>query len=150
MFLHAGWLHLAGNLFYLWVFAPPLEQRLGPRRFLVFYVASGLVAAAIHVASDPGGFVPTLGASGAVAGLLGAYAADPRPGRLRLVWPPVHGPGVALLGLWVAFQLLNGFASYGEGTPGVASWAHLGGFLAGLAGAHWAGFRGRPASAPGS
>jgi membrane associated rhomboid family serine protease len=137
MFLHGGWLHLVGNLFYLWIFGPALEQRLGWRAFLGFYVACGLTAAVIHVASDPTAFVPTVGASGAVAGLLGAYAGTVPAGRLRLFWPPIRVPAIALLALWVAAQAVSGLSSLGGGTAGVASWAHLGGFLAGLVGIRW-------------
>lgn len=130
MFLHADRLHLAGNLLYLWIFGAELERRLGHARFLLFYVACGLAAAALHVASAPGSFVPALGASGAISGLLGAYAASAPSRRLPLYWPRVEVPALALLVLWVALQLASGIAAWSGG--GVAGWAHVGGFAAGV------------------
>jgi membrane associated rhomboid family serine protease len=150
MFLHGGWLHLVGNLFYLWIFGPPIERRLGWRRFLGFYFACGLTAAAIHVASDPSAFVPTVGASGAVAGLLSAYAVSYPAGRLQLFWPAIRVPATALLLVWVAAQAISGLPGLGEGAGGVASWAHLGGFLAGVIGIRWLDSGSSKASASGS
>lgn len=130
MFLHGGLLHLAGNLLYLWVFGSHIEELLGRGRFLVFYLACGVVAALIHVASDPGGFLPTVGASGAVSGLLGAYAVSYPTARLRLLWPRVPVPALLFLAIWVALQLLSGLDPE---RGGVAWWAHVGGFAAGMA-----------------
>jgi membrane associated rhomboid family serine protease len=130
MFLHGSLLHLAGNLFYLWIFGGPIEELLGWRRFLVFYAACGLAAAAIHVASDPSSYLPTLGASGAISGLLGAYAVAYPTGRLRLLWPHVRIPAFAFLAVWIGLQLASGL----DGPDGgVAWWAHVGGFAAGAA-----------------
>jgi membrane associated rhomboid family serine protease len=131
MFLHGSLLHLAGNLLYLWVFGAPVEDLLGHRRFALFYVACGLVAAAAHLASDPASYVPTLGASGAISGLLGAYAMSYPGGRLRLLWPRIRVPAFLFLGLWIALQMLYGIRARGAGETGVAWWAHVGGFAAG-------------------
>lgn len=133
MFLHGSLLHLAGNLLYLWIFGTRIEDLLGHVRLLVFYFACGLAAAAIHVASAPGSYTPTVGASGAVSGLLGAYAVSYPMGRLRMLWPRVRVPAIGFLGLWIALQLLWGLESLGEDGAGVAWWAHVGGFAAGAA-----------------
>lgn len=130
MFLHAGPLHLAGNLVYLWIFGADLEARLGHWRFLLFYLACGLAADALHVASAPSSWLPTLGASGAVSGLLGAYALRGAARRVRLYWPPVEVPALAFLLVWVALQLAAGLDARG-GSGAVAGFAHLGGFTAG-------------------
>ena len=132
MFLHGSLLHLAGNLLYLWVFGAPVEDLLGHRRFALFYVACGLVAAAAHLASDPASYVPTLGASGAISGLLGAYAIAYPGGRLRLLWPRVRVPAVLFLGLWILLQVFFGIRARDAGEIGVAWWAHVGGFAAGM------------------
>jgi membrane associated rhomboid family serine protease len=133
MFLHGSLLHLAGNLLYLWIFGSRVEDLLGHARFLVFYFACGLAAAVIHVAADPSSYVPAVGASGAISGLLGAYAVSYPTGRLRLAWPRVRIPAILFLGLWIAIQVLSGVGSYGRGGAGVAWWAHVGGFVAGAA-----------------
>lgn len=130
MFLHGSLLHLAGNLLYLWIFGAQIEELLGWRRFALFYAACGLAAAAIHVASDPGSYLPTLGASGAISGLLGAYAVAYPTGRLRLLWPHVRVPAVAFLAVWIGLQLASGLEASDRA---VAWWAHVGGFAAGAA-----------------
>jgi membrane associated rhomboid family serine protease len=130
MFLHADPLHLAGNLLFLWIFGGALEQRLGHARFLLFFLACGLAAAALHVASAPDSYLPTLGASGAVSGLLGAYAVGGPARRIRLVWPRVDVSALTFLLLWLALQLAAGLSSWAGG-EGVAGWAHVGGFAAG-------------------
>lgn len=132
MFLHGGLLHLAGNLLYLWIFGAQIEELLGRRRFVVFYAACGLAAGAVHVASDPNSWLPTVGASGAISGLLGAYAVSYPTGRLRLLWPPVRVPAIAFLTLWILVQVVSGFESSGR-AGGTAWWAHVGGFVAGVA-----------------
>jgi membrane associated rhomboid family serine protease len=130
MFLHGNLLHLAGNLLYLWIFGAQIEDLLGSARFLAFYVACGLAAAAIHVASDPSAYLPTIGASGAISGLLGAYAVAYPTGRLRLLWPRVSVPAIAFLLVWIAIQVVSGL---GDAQQAVAWWAHVGGFVAGAA-----------------
>jgi membrane associated rhomboid family serine protease len=130
MFLHGSLLHLTGNLLYLWVFGAPIEELLGRLRFLVFYATCGLAAAAIHVASDPNSYLPTIGASGAISGLLGAYAIAYPTGRLRLLWPRVRVPAILFLAIWIALQVASGLDA---AERGVAWWAHVGGFVAGAA-----------------
>jgi membrane associated rhomboid family serine protease len=131
MFLHGDALHLAGNLLYLWVFGTQIEDLLGHARFGVFYLACGIAAALLHVASAPGSYLSTLGASGAISGLLGAYAVSYPTGRLRLLWPSVRVPALLFLFVWIALQLASGIQAYGTGSSGVAWWAHVGGFGAG-------------------
>jgi membrane associated rhomboid family serine protease len=131
MFLHGSLLHLAGNLLYLWIFGVPIEELLGHARFALFYLACGLVAALAHVASDPDSYVSTLGASGAISGLLGAYAVSYPGGRLRLLWPRVRVPALLFLALWVALQVGSGLAAGDRADASIAWWAHVGGFAAG-------------------
>ncbi len=140
MFWHGGWLHLIGNMLYLWIFGDNVEDRLGHGRFLFFYVGCGLAAALTQVALSPDSTVPTVGASGAIAGVLGAYLISfPRSRVVTFVplfifpWI-VEIPAVAYLIIWFAIQLLSGVASLGQGEMlgGVAWWAHVGGFVAGL------------------
>ena len=140
MFWHGGWLHLIGNMLYLWIFGDNVEDRLGHGRFLVFYVGCGLIAALTQVALSPDSVVPTVGASGAIAGVLGAYLISFPRSRVVTFIPIiifpwiVEIPAVAYLVLWFAMQLLSGVASLGqaEALGGVAWWAHIGGFVAGL------------------
>ncbi len=133
MFLHGGILHLAGNMLYLWIFGNNIEDALGPARFLAFYLLGGVLAALAFVATSPGAEVPMIGASGAIAAVLGAYLLlYPRAKVLVLFWffvlvQVVRVPALLLLGLWFLLQVL------GLGGPGVAWTAHLGGFVAGLA-----------------
>jgi membrane associated rhomboid family serine protease len=133
MFIHGSLLHLAGNLLYLWIFGRRIEDLLGHGRFFLFYLACGLAAAAAQVASDPGSYAPIVGASGAVSGLLGGYAVSYPLGRLRLAWPPVRVPAALFLLAWIALQIYAGL-EHREAVPsGVAWWAHVGGFFAGMA-----------------
>jgi membrane associated rhomboid family serine protease len=137
-FLHGGWLHLLGNLLYLWVFGDNVEDRLGHLKFLLFYLACGVVAGLAQVWMDPSSPIPTVGASGAIAGVLGAYLVSyPRARVLTFVpifflpWL-VEVPAFVFLILWFASQVLMGLTRYGrELTGGVAWWAHVGGFVAG-------------------
>jgi membrane associated rhomboid family serine protease len=147
MFLHGDVWHLAGNLLYLWIFGALLEERLGHARFVAFYLACGLAAALLHVASAPGAYLPALGSSGAISGLLGAYAASGPRARLRLRWPPIAVPALALLGIWIALQLASAVDLRGEGSGAVAGWAHLGGFASGALGMRWLARRALPAHA---
>lgn len=141
MFLHAGWLHLAGNMLYLWVFGDNVEDRLGRLRFLGFYLACGVAAAAAQVASQPVSGVPIVGASGAVAGVLGAYfILFPRSRVLALVplvvvFRLVEIPAVYFLAFWFLLQVLGGLETIGAGeVGGIAFWAHAAGFVAGVVG----------------
>ena len=139
MFLHGGWLHIGGNLLYLWIFGNNVEDLLGHARFVVFYLVCGLVAAAAQVASAPASSLPTIGASGAISGVLGAYLVSYPTARVRTViplgffWPTVLVPAVVFLAIWFAMQLLAGLSATGAEHGGVAWWAHVGGFLAGAA-----------------
>jgi rhomboid family protein len=142
MFLHAGVLHLGGNMLYLWIFGNNVEDTLGHVRFLVLYLASGVVAALAQTLATPASGVPMLGASGAVSGVLGAYLLlFPYATVLTLVtfgffWRFIHLPAVIVLGLWILLQFLSGYVSL-SGAPGrdggVAFFAHIGGFFAGMA-----------------
>jgi membrane associated rhomboid family serine protease len=139
-FLHGGWLHLAGNLLFLWIFANNIEDDLGRLAFLAFYLGGGAIAGLTQVAIDPASTVPTIGASGAIAAVLGGYIVlYPRARITSLVflgffYQLIDVPAVIVLGFWFALQLIDGLASLGfagaEG--GVAFFAHIGGFVAGV------------------
>jgi membrane associated rhomboid family serine protease len=137
MFLHGGWLHLIGNMAYLWIFGRGVESALGPARYLVFYLLCGAAAALTQAFTDPAADVPMIGASGAIAGTLGAYLLlYPRGNVVVFVWififvRTIAVPAVILLGLWFLAQLLSALGSE-AGEPGVAFWAHVGGFITGL------------------
>jgi len=133
MFIHGGLLHLAGNMLYLWIFGSRIEDLLGHGRFFVFYLVCGLAAAAVQVASDPGSYAPIVGASGAVSGLLGGYAVSYPTGRLRLLWPPMRVPAALFLLAWIVIQVLSGLGAWAEDSRGIAWWAHVGGFVTGMA-----------------
>ena len=138
-FLHAGWLHLIGNLLYLWIFGNNVEDRLGRIRFFLFYLGGGIVAGLTQVAIEPGSTIPIVGASGAIAATLGAYLVlFPRARITTLVflgffYQLINVPAVIVLGFWFVLQLIDGVASLGvEGIDGgVAFFAHIGGFVAG-------------------
>ena len=140
MFLHGGWLHLIGNMWFLWIFGDNVEDYLGHVRFLLFYLLCGLAASVAHLAFNLNSTIPTLGASGAIAGVLGAYLLL-FPGARILTLVPVFFvwlmelPAYVILIYWFALQLLQGTATLAESAPGggVAWWAHVGGFVAGLA-----------------
>jgi len=144
MFLHGGWMHIIGNMWYLWIFGDNVEDRLGHARFLVFYLLCGCVAGIGQVAFDPTSTLPTIGASGAIAGVMGAYfVLYPRSRVLTLVplffWFEIFElPAVVLLGFWFLFQLFNAGAiavtSASHGSGGVAFMAHVAGFVAGALG----------------
>jgi len=139
MFMHAGWFHLLGNMLYLWIFGDNIEDRLGHFKYLLFYIVGGFFAAFAHYMTNPSSTVPTVGASGAVAAVLGAYLVIyPHSrvytfipigffARLRLV------PAAVVLTLWFILQLFSGVGSLGLGyQTGTAYWAHIGGFVFGL------------------
>ena len=140
MFLHGGLLHLLGNLWTLWIFGDNVEDRLGHGRFLAFYLVCGLAAGATHVWFSPGSEVPTIGASGAISGVMGAYLFLFPRARVITVIPVVFYPlfvelrAYLFLGLWFAAQLLSGFLSLREteAAAGIAFLAHVGGFVAGV------------------
>jgi membrane associated rhomboid family serine protease len=141
MFLHGGLLHIAGNMLYLLVFGAAVENRLGPLRFLCFYFACGIASALATIWIDPASQIPVIGASGAIAGVLGAYFVLFPRGRILTVLPIfifiqfIEFPAVVYLLLWFAVQLFYGLMEGAPGTivGGVAWWAHVGGFLFGMA-----------------
>ena len=139
MFLHGGWMHLGGNMLYLWIFGDNVEDRMGHVGFLIFYVISGIAAVMTHILLDPNSSVPLVGASGAIAGVLGAYLVlFPRARILSLI--PfgffsrfVHVPAIYFLPIWFVLQLISGLGSMVAGqAEGIAWWAHVGGFVAGM------------------
>jgi membrane associated rhomboid family serine protease len=142
MFLHGGWVHLGGNMLYLWIFGDNIEDRLGHARYVVFYIACGVIATMTHAVMNPGSRLPSIGASGAIAGVLGAYLVlFPRAQVTTLI--PIFVfitvreiPAVIVLGLWFVLQLFVGAASIGvpeaQNAGGVAYFAHIGGFVAGM------------------
>ena len=138
MFLHGGWMHIIGNMWFLHIFGNNVEDSMGSVRFLIFYLLCGFAAAALQVASDPGSGVPMVGASGAIGGVMGAYI---------VLYPRVHVhmlvflgffvttfavPAVLMLGYWVLLQLVSGLLAPADPGGGVAFWAHIGGFIAGM------------------
>ena len=141
MFLHGGWLHLIGNMWILYIFGDNLEGELGHGRFLLFYILSGVVAALIHLFTNPGSSLPTVGASGSIAGVMGAYFLLYPGARILAVIPlfiflyPVELPAFIFLGFWFVMQFFSGafslVGSDGE-AGGIAWWAHVGGFLGGM------------------
>jgi membrane associated rhomboid family serine protease len=139
MFLHGGWLHLVGNMWFLWVFGDNVEDAMGSVRFLVFYLLCGLAAVASQALVNPDSAIPMVGASGAIGGVMGAYAfLYPRAPVHMLIWilfyvDRIIVPAWLMLGYWFLLQLLSGLPSLSQETGGVAFFAHIGGFLAGLA-----------------
>ncbi len=137
MFLHGGFFHVAGNMLYLWIFGNNIEDSMGHSRFIVFYLISGITAVYIFAFMNPGSTIPMVGASGAVSGVLGAYLVlFPRAKVLTLVplgfyMQVIKVPAVFVLGFWIVLQILNGMVSRGR-VGGVAWFAHIGGFLAGV------------------
>src|SRR3990172_5379973 len=137
MFVHGGFFHVAGNMLYLWIFGNNVEDAMGHFRFIVFYFISGIVAVYIFAFMNPGSTIPMVGASGAVSGVLGAYLVlFPRAKVLTLVpfgfyMQVIRIPAVFVLGLWIVVQIVNGMVSGGKG-GGIAWFAHIGGFLAGV------------------
>jgi len=138
MFMHGGWLHLLGNMLYLWIFGNNVEDAMGHGRFVLFYLLCGLAAAMAQALPDPASTIPMVGASGAISGVLGAYLLLYPRARVLVLIPLgvftqlVRLPAIWVLGLWFGMQLLSGAASVGS-RGGVAFGAHIGGFLAGMA-----------------
>lgn len=138
MFLHASWAHLIGNLLFMWIFADNVEDRLGHFRFIVLYFLSGIIAMLVHTFFNLNSEIPAIGASGAIAGVLGAYfMMFPNARVLTLVplfffWEIIELPAFVFLGLWFVYQFFLGVSSLGVYGSGIAFWAHIGGFLAGI------------------
>ena len=137
MFLHGGWMHLLGNMLYLWIFGNNVEDSMGHLRFVLFYLSCGVVAAFAQAYPDPGSTIPMIGASGAISGVLGAYLLLHPRARVLVLLPLgylsqlVHLPAMLVLGFWFLLQLLNTLLA-APGSGGVAWGAHLGGFVAGM------------------
>jgi membrane associated rhomboid family serine protease len=138
MFLHGGWLHIIGNMLYLWIFGNNIEDALGHVGFVLFYVACGAAAALAQSALDVDSTVPMIGASGAIAGVLGAYAVLFPRAHVLVLLPlgffsqVIRLPALLVLGFWFVLQFIEGGLTASSGEGGVAYWAHIGGFVAGL------------------
>ena len=138
MFIHGGWLHMLGNMLYLFIFGDNVEDRLGHLRYLVFYLLCGITAALVHAAIFPDSRVPSVGASGAIAGVLAAYMlCFPRARITTLIiifffFRIVRIPAIILLGLWIVLQIISGLTELTARAGGIAWFAHMGGFAAGL------------------
>ncbi|MET0515477.1 MAG: rhomboid family intramembrane serine protease [Nitrospiraceae bacterium] len=135
MFLHGSWMHLLGNMLYLWIFGNNVEDTMGHVRFIIFYVVCGVCAALSHAAIDPASAIPMVGASGAISGILGAYLLLFPRARVLILAPYVgttYVPAGIVLGLWFVMQVFSGGTSLGTTGGGVAFFAHIGGFVAGM------------------
>jgi membrane associated rhomboid family serine protease len=139
MFLHGGFMHILGNMLYLWIFGDNVEQAFGSVRFLGFYLLCGIIASGVHILSMPGSQVPSLGASGAISGVLGSYLLMFPGNRVNVLFffRVIPVPAIVVIGFWAIFQFLSGAGSIvaereGGGGGGVAYLAHVGGFVAGL------------------
>jgi len=136
MFMHGGWLHLGGNMLYLWIFGDNVEDRFGHGKFILFYLLCGLAATFAQLAFSSGSNIPNLGASGAIAGVLGAYIMLFPQGRVSVLQGQrvIQVPALIVIGLWIVLQFFSGIGSIANTaeTGGVAYMAHIGGFLAGL------------------
>ena len=134
MFLHGGWMHLGGNMLYLWIFGDNLNKLMGQVRYFLFYMVCGLAAGLAHIAFNSGSGVPSVGASGAISGVLGGYMVLFPRNRVRVM---MRGgitavPAYVMLGLWILIQIVSGAMDQGGEGGGVAFMAHIGGFAAGL------------------
>ncbi len=140
MFLHGGWMHIIGNMLYLWIFGDNVEDRMGHVKYLVFYLLCGVLASGAHILSDPTSRIPSLGASGAIAGVLGAYICLYPHARVLVLVPVLlffltaEVPAWIFLGIWILQNFASGVATLGVETAqsgGTAWWAHIGGFVVG-------------------
>ena len=136
MFMHAGWVHLGGNMLYLWIFGDNVEDRFGHTKFIIFYLLCGLAATFAQMAFNMGSTVPNLGASGAIAGVLGAYILMFPQGKVRVLQGQrvINVSALIVIGLWIVLQFFSGIGSIANtaDTGGVAYMAHIGGFIAGF------------------
>jgi len=138
MFLHGGWMHLIGNMVFLWIFGDNIEATIGNIKFLLFYIGGGIAASLIHVALNLHSSVPSIGASGAISAVMGAYLIMFPGSRVKVMviyfFRSFYLPALVFLGFWIALQLYNGISTLGgdQNTGGVAHWAHIGGFAFGL------------------
>ena len=138
MFLHGGWLHLIGNMWFLWVFGNNVEDSMGHIRFVLFYVLCGLAAAAAQIVVNPNSVIPMVGASGAISGVMGAYIVLYPKVRVHMLIflgifiTTIAVPAWMMLGYWFLLQILSGLPMLAKETGGTAFWAHAGGFVAGM------------------
>jgi membrane associated rhomboid family serine protease len=137
IFMHADWLHLGGNMLFLWIFGDNVEHRIGHGLYLVFYLVAGIIASFSQILINTDSVIPTLGASGAIAGVLGAYLVMFPTNRVLvlIIRFPVWVPAVVVIGIWAVIQFISGFGALGvteEAGGGVAYMAHIGGFVAGV------------------
>lgn len=140
MFMHSGLAHIGGNMLYLWIFGDNIEERVGRAKFLAFYLMGGFIASLAHILTNPASQIPTVGASGAIAAVLGAYLIlFPKNRVLTVIWlgffiRMTMIPSMIVLGFWFVLQLFQGLMSLGgPDVGGVAVWAHIGGFVYGMA-----------------
>jgi len=140
IFMHGGWLHIGGNMLFLFIFGDNIEKAYGHIKYLVFYLVCGIIASLAHVLSQPDSIIPSLGASGAISGVLAAYLVLFPTNRVKVLLTlgviflrPIMVPAVVMIGLWALLQFVNGLGAIAvsEQTSGVAYWAHIGGFIAG-------------------
>ena len=139
MFLHGGWVHLLGNMVFLWIFADNIEATVGTGKFLTFYLLGGVIAVLSHVLFDLSSSIPMVGASGAIAAVMGAYIVMYPHSRIKVIFilfffRPFYVPAIFFLGIWIAQQLTSGIGALSQETvvAGVAWWAHIGGFIFGV------------------
>jgi len=138
VFLHGGWMHLIGNMWYLWIFGNNLEEAMGRLRFILFYLLCGILASITHILFNMNSSIPSIGASGAISGVLGGYLMlYPRARVLTLIYLGffvrlVQIPAAFMLGFWFVLQVLSGSMAGNQQGGGIAFWAHIGGFVAGI------------------
>jgi len=139
IFMHGSWMHILGNMLYLWIFGDNIEDRMGPLPFAIYYVAMGIIASLAQIAIDPLSKIPTIGASGAVAGVLGTYLMLYPRTRVRTLvivfrfLRMIEMPAIVVLGFWFVLQLFNGVSAIADTSMGGVAWfAHIGGFVAGV------------------
>jgi len=141
IFMHGGWLHIGGNMLFLFIFGDNIEKAYGHVKYLVFYLVCGIIASLAHVLSQPDSIIPSLGASGAISGVLAAYLVLFPTNKIKVLLAlgfillrPIMVPAVVMIGIWALLQFINGLGAIAvtDQTSGVAYWAHIGGFLAGL------------------
>lgn len=138
MFLHGGWMHLIGNMVFLWIFGDNIEASIGNIKFLLFYLGGGIAASIIHVVLNVNSHIPSIGASGAISAVMGAYLVMFPGSRVKVLviyfFKSFYLSALIFLGFWIALQLFNGVTALGsdQNTGGVAHWAHIGGFAFGL------------------
>ena len=138
MFLHADWMHLIGNMLFLWIFADNIEASIGNIRFMMFYLGGGILASLAHVALNPGSGIPSIGASGAISAVMGCYLIMFPRSRVKVLviyfFRSFYVSAIIFLGFWIVFQVFSGVSSMSQNpnSGGVAYWAHIGGFAFGL------------------